>query len=102
MTPPQQQLASFESFHKLCLTVSIISPALEMRLHPSPPMICTKTKNAFSKTQFIRIPRLEGLTKIVLQLKAAEVKPPDAIVVAKTNLQVWSWGLELQEKIAED
>jgi hypothetical protein len=37
-----------------------------------------------------------------LQLKAAEVKPPDAIVVAKTNLQVWSWGLELQEKIAED
>jgi len=53
-------------------------------------MICTKTKNAFSKTQFIRIPRLEGLTKIFLQLKAAEVKPPGAIVVAKTNLQVWS------------
>jgi hypothetical protein len=53
-------------------------------------MICTKTNNAFSRTQFIRIPRLEGLTKIFLQLKAAEVKPPDAIVVAKTNLQVCS------------
>jgi hypothetical protein len=57
---------------------------------PVPPLSVQKQKNAFSKRQFIRIPRLEGLTKIFLQLKAAEVKPPDAIVVAKTNLQVWS------------
>jgi hypothetical protein len=90
MTPPQQQLASFESFHKLCLTVSIIRPALEMRLHLSPPMICTKTNKRIFQNTVYKNSKMEGLTKIFLQLKAAEVKPPDAIVVAKPNLQVWS------------